>query len=157
RSVTLAPMAMPWRSLNWAMDFRARVMAAFCPVIWARSATAASSSLPSRMASPTPMLSTIFSRRGTRMGLSMPRSCMSRGRISSRYRALSRGGGEAWVALVGRSSLISCLRAAVAADADLGPGLFAVADPGRLAALTADQHHVGQVDEQLGLDDPALL
>ena len=37
RSVTCAPIGMPSRSLNWAMDLRALVTAGFWPVIAARS------------------------------------------------------------------------------------------------------------------------
>ena len=45
RSVTIAPIGMPSRTLNAAIDFFARVTTGFCPVIWPRSATAGSSSL----------------------------------------------------------------------------------------------------------------
>ena len=33
RSVTMAPIGMPWRTLNWAIDFLARRTAAFWPVM----------------------------------------------------------------------------------------------------------------------------
>ena len=72
RSVTRAPIDMPSRSLNAAIDFRAFVTTGFCPVMMARSSTAASRSLLSRTASPTPMFTTIFSSRGTRMGPGRP-------------------------------------------------------------------------------------
>src|SRR6476661_6001410 len=45
RSVTCAPIGMPSRSLNCAMDLRALVTCGFCPVIAVRSLTAPSSSL----------------------------------------------------------------------------------------------------------------
>ena len=95
RSVTFAPMDIPARSLNAAMDLRARVIIGFWPVIVARSATAASSSLASRTASPTPMFTVIFSRRGARIGFGSSSSRWSAGRISCPYRTFSRGGGPA--------------------------------------------------------------
>ena len=69
RSVTCAPIGMPSRSLNCAMDLRALVTCGFWPVIAARSRMAPSISLESRAASPTPMLTTIFVRPGTCMTL----------------------------------------------------------------------------------------
>ena len=68
RSVTLAPIDMPSRSLKPAIDLRALVTRTFWPVMVWRSSTAASSTPASRTASPTPMFTTIFSRRGTCMG-----------------------------------------------------------------------------------------
>jgi len=53
------------RSLKFAMDFLARVMTGFCPAMAARSAVAKSRALALSLPSPTPMLITIFSRRGT--------------------------------------------------------------------------------------------
>ena len=70
RSVTLTPMALPVRTRNWAIERRARVTTGFWPVMMARSPTAASSALAFCSASPRPMLTTIFVRRGTCMGLS---------------------------------------------------------------------------------------
>ena len=70
RSVTLAPIGLPVRSRNWAIERRARVTIGFWPVIAARSPTAASSALALVSASPRPMLTTIFERRGTCIGLS---------------------------------------------------------------------------------------
>ena len=64
RRVTLAPMGMPSRSLNCAIDFFARRITGFWPVIAARSRTAPSMSLASRAASPTPMLTTTFTTPG---------------------------------------------------------------------------------------------
>ncbi len=37
RSVTFAPIAIPWRSLKLAIDFFARVIAGFWPVMMVRS------------------------------------------------------------------------------------------------------------------------
>ena len=69
RSVTWQPIGMPSRSLNCAIDLRARVTEGFWPVIVVRSRTAPSISLESRAASPTPMLTTILVRLGTCMTL----------------------------------------------------------------------------------------
>ena len=68
RRVTLQPTIMPARSLNVAMDFLALVITGRCPVIRANSSAALSIFLRSWDASPTPMLTTIFSSFGTRMG-----------------------------------------------------------------------------------------
>ena len=46
------------------MDFVARAMAGFCPVMMPRSFTAPSMSLASRAASPTPMLTETFTSAG---------------------------------------------------------------------------------------------
>ena len=69
RSVTLAPITMPSRSLNWAMDFLARVVMGFWPAICVRSFTAAATFLESFTASPMPMFSTILSSLGTCISL----------------------------------------------------------------------------------------
>ena len=61
RRVTLAPIGMPARSLKVAMDLRAWVISGCWPVMARRSATAPSMALASVAASPTPMLTTIFS------------------------------------------------------------------------------------------------
>ena len=69
RSVMCAPIGMPSRSLNCAMDLRALVTTGFWPVIAVRSRTAPSMSLASRAASPTPMLTTTLTTPGTCMTL----------------------------------------------------------------------------------------
>jgi hypothetical protein len=68
RSVTMHPIVMPARSLKAAMDLRALVITGRCPVISASSCTAPSISLGFWLASPRPMLTVIFSSRGTAMG-----------------------------------------------------------------------------------------
>ncbi len=68
RKVTLAPIGIPVRSRNWAIERLARVTIGFCPVIWVRSPTAASSAFAFWIASPRPMLTTTFSRRGICIG-----------------------------------------------------------------------------------------
>ena len=74
RSVTQTPMGMFLRSLKLEIDFRARVTIAFWPVIWPNSLAAASSTLMFSIASPNPMLITIFCKRGTCMSLVYPNS-----------------------------------------------------------------------------------
>ena len=59
---------MPSRSLNAATDLRARRMFGFWPAMSASCAWAASSIFESCLASPTPMLSVIFARRGACIG-----------------------------------------------------------------------------------------
>ncbi len=54
------PMGIPFRSLKAAMLCRARVMTGFCPVSWASSSAAESRILMFWIASPRPMLMTIF-------------------------------------------------------------------------------------------------
>ena len=65
RKVTLQPIGMPSRSLNWAIDFFALVITGRWPEICCISAAAVSTCFLSWVASPTPMLMTIFSSRGT--------------------------------------------------------------------------------------------
>ena len=79
RRVTLAPMALPSRSLKPAIDFLARVTSGFWPVMAVRSRTAPSSSDGCWVARPTPMLMTIFSMRGTSMTLGRPEAVLELG------------------------------------------------------------------------------
>ena len=65
RRVTLTPTGMPSRSLKLAIDFLARRTFGAWPAIVASCSVAASSTFESCFASPTPMLSVIFSMRGT--------------------------------------------------------------------------------------------
>ena len=83
RMVTLAPMALPSRSLKPAMDFLALVISGFWPVMIVRSRTAPSSSEGCWVARPTPMLTTIFSMRGTSMMLARPSASLSWARSSA--------------------------------------------------------------------------
>ena len=82
---------MPSRSLKPAIDRRARRSCARCPAMIVSSSMAASSVLESVFASPTPMLSVIFSTRGTSMSVLLPSSFWSRGRSSSTYARFRRG------------------------------------------------------------------
>ena len=79
-----APIGMPSRSLNWAIDLRALVTCGFWPVIAARSRIAPSISLESRAASPTPMLTITLVTVGICMTLPKENSSRSAGAISSR-------------------------------------------------------------------------
>src|SRR5690606_10790617 len=69
RRVTLQPIGQPSRILNEATETRDLVTTGFWPAILAMSATALSRIFLLVAASPTPMLSVIFSRRGTCIGL----------------------------------------------------------------------------------------
>ena len=91
RSVTRAPIGMPSRSLKAAIDFWARVTVGRWPASAVSSSTASSRILMFWIASPMPMLSEIFSIRGTAMMLSMPNSFLSFGTTSSAYRVFRRG------------------------------------------------------------------
>ncbi|CPU63611.1 Uncharacterised protein [Mycobacteroides abscessus] len=84
RSVTCAPIGMPSRSLNCAMDLRALVTCGFWPVIADRSRMAPSMSFESLAASPTPMFTTIFVTRATWLTFSCPNSSRRPATISSR-------------------------------------------------------------------------
>jgi hypothetical protein len=59
--VTIEPMAWPWRTLNCAIDFLARVVTARWPVILLSSSPPTSTILAFDVASPRPMLTTTFS------------------------------------------------------------------------------------------------
>jgi hypothetical protein len=66
--VTFTPMGLPVRTRNWAIERLARVTIGFWPVMSCRSPTAASTAFAFWRASPSPMLTTIFSTRGTWLG-----------------------------------------------------------------------------------------
>jgi hypothetical protein len=82
RRVTLTPTGIPSRSLNAAIDLRARRTLGFWPAIVASCSVAASSTFESCLASPTPMLRVIFSTRGACMGEPRRNRSISAGRIS---------------------------------------------------------------------------
>src|SRR5215213_1924606 len=131
RKVTLAPTGIPSRILNPAMLLRALRICGFWPVIFARSSIAPSRARLFWEASPTPMLTTIFSSRGTRMGFSMPNLSLRAGAISSVYWSFS-------LAIYVLPGLLG--------DADLLPRVGEpVADPGRLPGVRIHQHHVRDV------------
>jgi hypothetical protein len=84
RRVTLAPIVLPVRRRNWAIDRLALVTMGFWPVIVVRSPSAASSALAFVSASPSPMFTTIFATRGTWFGLVYSNCLVSAGTISVR-------------------------------------------------------------------------
>ena len=65
----MTPIGIPARSLKAATDFRARITIGAWPVMVLMSATAASMARAFWIASPRPMLTTIFSSRGTSIAL----------------------------------------------------------------------------------------
>jgi hypothetical protein len=65
RSVTMAPIAWPWRSLKFATDLRALRISAFWPATAASSSAARSRSFAFWVASPRPTFSTTFETVGT--------------------------------------------------------------------------------------------
>src|SRR5215203_1503441 len=143
RRVTLAPTGMPSRILNPAMDFLARLSWAFWPVILARSSIAPSMARLLTTASPTPMLTTIFSRPGIRMGFSIPNLSLRFGATSSMYLSLI---------------LAIDILPGLLADPDLLPRVReAVAHLGRLAVGRVDQHHVRGVYRGLEVVEPLLV
>src|SRR5580704_11346435 len=149
RKVTLHPIGMPSRSLKVAIDRFALVTTGCWPVIAVKSAAAASAFLLSCTASPTPILTTIFSRRGTCIGFLYPNSCISAGRTVVSYCSCRR-------ALAISSPVDDLARAA--GEPDLAAILEnLVPDPRRLARLRVDMRDVRDVDRQLLLDDTAGL
>src|SRR4030042_6290683 len=143
-------MGWPFLSLKDEMDFLARPMPGSVPVIRASSALAVSRSLMFWMASPTPTLTMILSRRGTAVICVMPSSFWSSGTTSFRYLSYKR--------LIGASSLLLLdRRLAPVADPDLAAVLEPPAPgPHALPALRAVEHDVGHGDRGLLLHDPAL-
>src|SRR5208283_3426924 len=90
RRVTAQPMGMPLRILKFAMDFLARVIMAFCPVICPSSTAAVSSSLTFWLASPRPMLTVILETLGTAMTFFQPKRFISAGTVSLLYFSCNR-------------------------------------------------------------------
>src|SRR5690606_29562834 len=150
RSVTLQPMAMPSRILNAATDFFARVTAGFWPLMRARSSMADSSAFGFCTASPTPMLSTIFSSRGTCMTLLYPNRSISAGTTSFTYFSFSRD-----TFAPPFPPLVHRLAAAGAHPHDAFVGTPAP-HAGRPLAVGTDQKDVGRGNGAGPLDDAAL-
>src|SRR5260370_19091152 len=90
RSVTAQPMGMPLRILQFAMDFFARVMMAFCTVICPSSCAAVSSNLTFWLASPSPMFTVTFFSLGTAIMFFQPKCFISVGTVSFRYFSCNR-------------------------------------------------------------------
>src|SRR5467141_2482597 len=153
RKVTAQPMGMPLRILKFAMDFFARVITAFCPVIWPSSTAAVSRSFTFWLASPRPMLTVIFCSLGTAIMFFQPKRFISAGTVSVRYFSCNR----LFIAFFYLVLLLVQRRVAMAATAHFrAVRQHGVANPGVLAATSADDHHVRDVDPGFFLDDPAL-
>src|SRR5262249_50267871 len=90
RSVTAQPIGMPLRILKFAIDFFARVITAFWPVIWPSSCAAVSSSFAFWLASPRPMFTVILEILGTAMMFFQPKRFISAGVVSLRYFSCNR-------------------------------------------------------------------
>src|SRR5215468_1089941 len=86
----MQPMGMPLRILKFAIDFFARVITAFWPVIWPSSCAAVSSSLAFWLASPRPMFTVILEILGTAMMFFHPKRFISAGVVSLRYFSCNR-------------------------------------------------------------------
>src|SRR3981081_2295828 len=152
RRVTAQPMGMPLRILKFAMDFLARVMMAFWPVIWPSSTAAVSKSLAFWLASPRPMLTVTFCSLGTAIMFFQPKCFISAGTVSLRYFSCNR----LFIAAVVCPLLIQSAVATLACP-DLGAvRQNVVANPAMLAAIGANHHHVGNVDARFFFDDAAL-
>src|SRR5262249_6222729 len=160
RNVTAQPIGMPLRILKFAMDFFARVMTAFWPVIWPSSCAAVSSSFAFWLASPRPMFTVILEALGTAMMFFQPKRFISAGVVSLRYFSCNRLFISLDLFLTKTLSnpllLIQC-RSATAAGANfLSVGQNGVADARVLAAAGADNHHVRDVHRTFFFDDAAF-
>src|SRR5262249_14934841 len=155
RSVTAQPIGMPLRILKFAIDFFARVITAFWPVIWPSSCAAVSSSFTFWLASPRPMFTVIFCNLGTAMRFFQPKRFISAATVSLRYLSCNRLF-IAFLRLVLYELLVQC-RLAMPATAHLRPiQQNRVADARKLAAARANDHHIGNINQRFLLHDPAL-
>src|SRR5258708_3147302 len=167
RSVTMAPIGIPSRTLKAAMDFLALVITGFCPVIWPRSLASGSMILRFCVASPTPMFTTILCRRGTAMGFAMPSSLASAGAISLLNFSFSLATTFAAMSVSLPFSRFPVLRVremfllfiqrrfTTAANAQPFGALMFMADA-RRPATGADNHHIGNRNARFLLRDAAL-
>src|SRR5580698_1844143 len=156
RSVTLQPIAWPSRTLNVATDFFALVTAGFWPVIFARSAVAASMTFLSATASPTPMLTVIFRMRGTSIVFLSPSFVLSSGTSFSLKICLSLAA-MSFTRLPGRSSLGVDHFFVRLEYADLAAVLERLeAHPVALLGRRIEDQHVRYVQRRFALDDAAL-
>src|SRR5215472_17490704 len=153
RKVTAQPIGMPLRILKFAMDFFARVITAFCPVICPSSTAAVSSSLAFWLASPRPIFTVIFESLGTAMRFFQPKRFISAGTVSVLYRSCN-------LLFIEFPCLIRLLverRVATPANTHLSAvGQNRVADARVLAATAANDQHIRHVNRTLFLHDAAL-
>src|SRR5882762_5455549 len=152
RKVTAQPMGMPLRILKFAIDFLARVMIAFWPVIWPSSTAAVSSSLAFWLASPKPMLTVTFCSLGTAIMFFQPKCFISAGTVSFRYLSCNR----LFIAALAGPLLVQSTVATLARPNLGSVRQNVVADAAVLAAIGANHHHVGNVDACFLFDDAAL-
>src|SRR6266404_5981339 len=146
-------MGMPLRILKFAMDFFARVMMGFCPVIWPNSTAAVSSNLAFWLASPRPMLTVTFCTLGTAMMFFQPKRFISAGTVSFRYFSCNR----LFIAFPYLCPLLIQRRVAMPATAHFrAVRQHRVPDPRVLPAAPADDHHVRNIDPRFLLHDSAL-
>src|SRR5260370_16615868 len=155
RKVTAQPMGMPLRILKFAMDFFARVLMAFWPVIWPSSCAAVSSNLTFWLASPSPMFTVTFFSLGTAIMFFQPKCFISVGTVSFLYFSCNR----LFIAALVSPLLFLLVQSATATLA--GAHLRAVrqnvmANARVLAAIGANHHDVGDVDACFLLNDAAL-
>src|SRR5262245_58269312 len=159
--VTRQPRGLPSRILKLAIDFLARVTAAFCPAMRVICSAALSRSLMFCSESPTPMFRTIMFSRGTAIGFLYPNLSIIRGTTSWSYRAFNRAG----VAMLmlplrvppGDPGLLVQMSLALLANPDLLP-VFQdrVSHAGGLPAFGADHLEVAHVNRGLPLHQSPL-
>jgi len=146
-------MGMPLRILKFAMDFFARVITAFCPVIWPSSTAAVSSSFAFWLASPRPMLTVIFCSFGTAIMFFQPKRFMSAGTVSVRYFSCNRLFiAFFYLVLYLSNAVLQCrqLRTFVPSGSTVWPIRVC------LPQLPQNDHHVRDVNPRFLLDDSAL-
>src|SRR3989338_1189716 len=145
RRVTLQPTGAFSFNLKFEIAILERRRLGLCPVIIASSAIAVSMIFISLIASPTPILTTIFSRRGTAIGLPIENLLCICGITSLRNLSNKRG--------VTLNDLSTCFT-----DTHLGPVLQdRSAKTGRFVGFSVNQHKIGNVDRGFALDQTALL
>src|SRR5579859_5974110 len=150
RSVTAQPIGMPLRILKFAMDFFARVITAFWPVIWPSSCAAVSRSFAFWLASPRPILTVILETLGTAIMFFQPKRFISAGVVSLRYFSCNR------LFIFPKSLLIQSRSTAAAGANFLSIGQNGVADAGVLSAAGADDQHVRDVHRAFFFHNAAL-
>src|SRR5580692_9610217 len=135
------------------MDFFARVIMAFCPVICPSSTAAVSSNFTFWLASPRPMFTVIFCSLGTAIKFFQPKRFISAGIVSLRYFSCNR----LFIAFPYRWLLLVQCRVAVPATAHLrAVRQHGVADARVFIAASANDQHIRNVDARFFLHDPAL-
>src|SRR5438445_2525331 len=127
-------------------------MIAFWPVIWPSSTAAVSSSLAFWLASPRPMLTVTFCSLGTAIMFFQPKCFISAGTVSLRYFSCNR----LFIAALVSPLLVQSAVATLASPDFCAVRQNVVPDAAVLAAISANDHHVGNVDARLFLDDAAL-